>query len=82
MKGAVSSLNYLCIAILSYCSFQMIALWYVPLPRCLKRRHTSVLTVLSFRVLDAVHLSLTSHTIYHYIVLNFMNPLALLACPW
>ncbi|KAI0788991.1 hypothetical protein BC629DRAFT_1440174 [Irpex lacteus] len=33
-------------------------------------------------ILDALHPILTSHTLYHCTVLNFMNPLALTTCPW
>ncbi|KAI0084629.1 hypothetical protein BDY19DRAFT_997543 [Irpex rosettiformis] len=33
-------------------------------------------------ILDALHLILTSHTLYHYAVLNYMNPLSLTICPW
>ncbi|EKM53080.1 uncharacterized protein PHACADRAFT_197512 [Phanerochaete carnosa HHB-10118-sp] len=42
---------------------------------------TAVLTRMT-RILDSLYLAFTSHTIYYYAVTNFMNPLALTACPW
>ncbi len=34
------------------------------------------------RVLDAVHLAVVWHVLYHYVVVNFANPLALLEPAW
>ena len=36
----------------------------------------------STRVLDMVHLALTSHAIYFYLVINYVNPAMLLEVVW
>lgn len=39
-------------------------------------------TIFFLWILDGLHLAFTSHSVYHYAVTNFMNPLALTQCPW
>ena len=34
------------------------------------------------RILDGLHLALTTHGVYDYAVTNYMNPLALTMIPW
>ncbi|EKM53076.1 uncharacterized protein PHACADRAFT_210798 [Phanerochaete carnosa HHB-10118-sp] len=39
-------------------------------------------TIFFLWILDSLHLTFTTHGVYHYAVTSFMNPLALTQCPW